>query len=185
MLACISLSSVVTSVCMAGLRCGLSSFHPVHASAFGWVFSHLSPLVLSLASLGAEGLLFPVLPDPHKVSSRTELIQVCGGQSRGGWVCFLLSHPCRWWQPHPARRVPGPACPRPRGEGQVPLFSGCRGPGLHLWELCWAWAVTPSSLAGQTGFSSWYERQGKAPVPTIRPVPTVIPKAASPSGAAE
>lgn len=185
MLACISLSSVVTSVCMAGLRCGLSSFHPVHASAFGWVFSHLSPLVLSLASLGAEGLLFPVLPDPHKVSSRTELIQVCGGQSRGGWVCFLLSHPCRWWQPHPARRVPGPACPRPRGEGQVPLFSGCRGPGLHLWELCWAWAVTPSSLAGQTGCSSWCERQGKAPVPTIRPVPTVIPKAASPSGAAE
>lgn len=136
LLGCISLSSAVTSVCMAGLRCGLSSFHPVHASAFGWVFSHLSPLVLSLASPGAEGLLFPMLPDPHKVSSRTELTQVCGGQSLGGWVCFLLSHPCLT-QPGECLARPAPgreerARLRSSQDAGDPgsAYGSCAGPGL-------------------------------------------------------
>ena len=48
-----------------------------------------------------------------------KLIQACGGQTLGRWVFSLLTHSCQWWQPHPALGVPGPACLRPRGDGQA------------------------------------------------------------------
>lgn len=65
------------------------------------------------------------------MSFRTKLTQACGGQSLGGWVFFMLIHSCQWWQPHSTLGVPGPACLRPRGEGQAAGSLGS-SPGAAL-----------------------------------------------------
>ena len=72
---------------------------------------------------------------------------------------FLLVHSCQWWQPHPAPGLPGPACLRPRGEGQAAgslgsslgallgLGRSTKRPGWTKWLVLLAWEEGKGSRA--------------------------------------
>lgn len=132
------LSSGVTSVCLDGLRCHLSSFHPIHVSAFGWVLSYLSPLSLSVASQKQGGYSFQCLLTPQKASTWMELIQARGG-TIAGRIAVLPAHPHLWV---------AVASPSPQRARLHLLQAERRGPGCALLRMLGIWAPTSGSCAG-------------------------------------